>query len=706
MPLSPSTTRVADRILKRTYLVVAGFVLVALGIMGQTLRIQQKPPGAYAQQQSENRLYKKTVLADRGSILAENNAVLAATLPFYRFAMDPTVLRERDYENLSDSLVALSQALAREFGRDSVQTPAHFLRKILRARESDDRHIYLFPVQRRFTYQDYERIRQMPVLRRGRFEGGLIVEKVNNKRFYPLDKLGKITLGQLVNDTLPTRGIEYAFNQYLRGQHGEMLVQNVGGGVEVPLDYYHEKAAEHGADVVTTLDVNLQDATDNALRSAIAKHDAKSGVAILMETSTGDIKAMANYPETYNKAVATRYEPGSTFKLASVIALLEDGVMSPSDSINTGKHGYMQYYDRTMYDEAAYGTLTLRQAVEKSSNVAISKVIFNHYRRQPKQFLKRLEQMGVLSPSGVQLKGEPKPYVIRPENTIWNGTTLPWLSTGYNVRLTPLQLLSFYNGIANDGHIVKPRLVKAIRRGAEVTRRFEIRENPKPICSTRTLLQVQTMLEGVVKNGTAANIRNDRYAIAGKTGTAQKLIDGEYQEKYRASFVGYFPADHPRYSCLVMIDEPSGEEYYGSHVAAPVFREIADAVYANTLRQQRRSPPRQAEAAAPEAELIPRQLAERVYAQLNVPTPEAAETPYVRPVAKNDHVRYREQELRPNRVPDVRGMSGRSALSLLENLGLRVYLRGTGRVRKQSLEPGQSFRPGELVFLTLNADAS
>ncbi len=697
-------SKVSDNILKRVYWLVGFFLLASVAIVFQIVRLQYMEGDHWRQMQEEQRVYAKKILAERGAILSDDGSLMAVTLPFYRFAMDVTVLNERDYENLNDSIMSLCDHLANEFGQEG-EDAAHFYHMIRTAQQRKDRHIYLFPVKRRFTYQDYKKIRTFPILNRGPYEGGFIAEKVENKRFYPLGNLARITLGQLEDDTTALRGIEYAFNKYLRGRDGNMMVQRVSNNVEVPLHYYAQKEAQDGNQLITSLNIDMQDIVDNALRKAVEKHEAKHATAILMEVNTGEIKAMANYPEVFNFGVASQWEPGSPFKIASAIAALETGIVSPSDSIFVGKKGSFKFYDRVMRDEMAWGKVTLEQAISKSSNIAMARMINEFYSRQPQEFIKALDRMGILENSGVQLKGEPKPYVIKPNHQLWNGTTLPWLAIGYNVRLTPLQILSFYNGIANDGKLISPMLVKEIRRGAETYRKFEAEVRREEMAKPSTILLVRHFLEQVVEQGTARGIRSEKVTMAGKTGTTRKLIDGEYQEKYRSSFVGYFPADKPQYSCIVVVDEPTGDAYYGSEVAAPVFKEIAEKVTAFNLKLHPRQLTRIADASeVPLPRITHREDAAAFYSMYGLDTPERVWSEYVRPRKQGENVAYVPHKIIRGRTPDVRGMSAKNALTLLENHGFRVRMKGFGRVKKQSIPPNMRFRKGSIITLELSTE--
>ncbi|MBX3101151.1 MAG: transpeptidase family protein [Bacteroidetes bacterium] len=693
-------SKVSDKILKRVYLLFGCFIVFALLVSIKIMRLQWGQGETYAQIQQKERVYRKSMLAERGSILSDDGTVLASTLPFYRLALDATALETHHFPNFADSLDALCDGLAAHFGNENL-TATYFRDRILAARQEKDRHIYLFPYNRLFSHNEMKLARQLPIFNQGRFRGGLIIEKENNSRFYPLGSLARVTLGSVRQDSIPSRGIEFSFQQWLRGQDGQMLVQRVSGGTEVPLNYIYERESREGLDIRTTLNVNMQDVADAALKKAVLRHKANWGVAILMEVQTGHIKAIANYPETYNHAVATLLEPGSTFKTASVINVLEAGYIQPDDTINVGQ-GKVEYDDRTMRDDYTTGRISFRTAFEKSSNIGISRVVNEHYRANPRKFYEELDALGILEPLGFQLKGEPSPYVVRPGTRHFNATTLPWLSIGYNVMLTPLQMLAFYNAIANDGKYIQPLIVSEVQDHGKTVEAFEARVLKSRICSEKTLAQVRSLLEGVVSHGTARRINTGHVPIAGKTSTTQKLKGGRYTASYMSAFVGYFPADAPRYSCIVIIDEPSVDEFYGGAVAAPVVREIADHLQATRLRSlpaERRS----AKSQYPMVRAAHNRDIRAVYSMLNLPlAAQKAHTEYVRTVRSSDtEVALKAHNTPARRVPDTRGMTSKDALPLLENMGLRVVLRGYGRVAQQSVAPGSPLRKNQLIILDL-----
>ena len=694
----------------RVYLLFGMVLLFAALILVQVGRIQFFQRAKWEKRAESERVYYKKIIAARGNILSDDGTILATSQPFFRLSMDPGAIKRDEIENFDGLLDELSRNLARQFGNSEFNSQ-HFKDLILKGIKRKDRHIYL--VKRPVTYQEYKMARAWPLLNQSRYKGGLITERLNNKRFYPFKDLAKISLGVLANDSLALKGVEYSFNGFLRGLDGNLLVQRISRDIEIPLEQYGKNDAEDGLDVVTTLNIEMQDIAEAALREALERHLAEYGVVILMEVETGEIKAMANlkksvnggYYEGLNYAVSGRTEPGSTFKLASMIAALEDKAINLNDTVDTGE-GYLQYYDKTMRDHVAHGKITYREGFELSSNVATSKMINDHYEKDPGQFIARLDQMGLLKPVKSQIIGEPNPTIVRPDDVNnWHGTTLPWLSIGYIIELTPLQTTTFYNAVANKGRMVQPLVVKEVRRGSKIEEKFEPEVLKKSICSKSTLEAVRKLLEGVVDHGTAENIKTDLYKIAGKTGTTQKAVDGHYQRGvYQASFVGYFPADNPKYTCYVLIDEPSNGVFYGSSVAAPVFRKIADQVFSmdRELSRPFREEFSNNQTKNPVTRIVNQQNAELVYNKLDISTPSQPESRWVQAQREGAMVKFRPMSLKPGIMPDVRGMSSRDALTLLENHGLKVVLKGSGKVRSQSLEAGRRFSQLQQITLELN----
>ncbi len=419
-----------------------------------------------------------------------------------------------------------------------------------------------------------------------------------NSRIMPNGLLARRTIGYVTEDsTSNIVGLEGSFNNYLSGKDGFKVQQRLTGGAWIDVENLETVHARPGYNVVTTINLDLQDVAEHALYRQLSKSNAHHGCVVVMEVHTGDIKAIANlekgsdgaYHETYNYAVGESTEPGSTFKLMSMITALEDGVIDLDDTINTGD-GTVKYYDKIIRDheEKGLGKITARQVFEHSSNVGTAKIIYENYKDNPRRYVDRLYSMQINKPLDLQIKGEGKPVIRYPGEKLWSGISLPMMAYGYEVQMTPLQILTFYNAVANDGKMVKPRFVTEVRDGNWPVKTYDSEVITNAICSRSTIRKAQSLLEGVVENGTAKNLRNSNYKIAGKTGTAQ-IANEKYGYRsgerisYQASFVGYFPADDPLYSCIVVVNAPSNFVYYGNVVAGPVFKEISDKVYATSF---------------------------------------------------------------------------------------------------------------------------
>ncbi|RMG60792.1 MAG: penicillin-binding protein 2, partial [Bacteroidetes bacterium] len=612
--------QVSDHILRRVYLLMAFFLLLGVAIILR-ISVVQLQKGKWVQKEIEEQVFFKKLVADRGNILAEDGTIMATSLPFYRLAMDPTVLDTNRWIGFQDSLWQLAVNLTNYVDPPEERDTLRYVNLVMEAIRSGDRHIYL--TRRKFNFKEMEMVRQWPILRWGRYDGGIVVEKFHNERFYPMEDLARITLGRLIDDTLALRGIEYSFQGDLRGRDGYILAQKVVGGSYVPLDQYGEEAAQDGYDVITTLNVDMQDIVERALARGVTQHYAKYGTAVLMDVETGKILALANYPETYNHAVATQIEPGSTFKIASALALMEDGYVEICDTIDTG-NGTVMYDDKEVTDNGvAYGEIDFERVIAYSSNVGISKTVNEYYAGQPEVYIQHLRNFGFGDIMNRQLQGEPMPDIIEPDEEEWTIATLPSLSYGYSLRVTPLQMAAFYNGIANGGRLMRPWLVKEIRDDARIIRAYEPDVINPQMANEESIVKVKELLKAVVDYGTASRaFRGMPFEVAGKTGTARKTQRGVgYVRKYRASFGGFFPADNPRFSLYVMVDEPEGGHTSGGTVAAPIFRDIAEGVYRLDLGLAQ--PPALADE-RPRAKPAPRRVhlakAQQVYQALDITT--------------------------------------------------------------------------------------
>lgn len=680
--------------------------LFSVAIMVKLVTIQTVQGERWRKIARENLLQYRKVKATRGNIFSDNGSLLATSLPFYKLAFDPQIADGKLYRDKIDSLALL---LSKHFKDKSWK---EYKRKINDARRQKKHYLVLN--RKMINYSEKKEMSTWPIFRDGRLGGGVIFEKVD-KRFKPFSALAFRTIG-FVNEDHKGAGLEYSFNEYLAGKDGEALFRKIAGGSWKPMNDNSEINPREGLDIQTTLDVNIQDVAEASLERHLRQHDADYGCVVLMEVNTGDIKALVNlsklksgaYAETYNFAVGNQglIEPGSTFKLASMIALFEDTNILPTDSIETGD-GQFEYYDRVMTDSkpGGYGTITVQEAFEKSSNIAVSKLIHQNFGITPEKFIGHLDKLALTKPLGFQMDGEAMPYIKTPADKSWSGISLPWMSIGYELKLSPLHILAFYNGIANDGKMIKPLIVKEVKKADQIKEIYEPEVIIEKLCSERTLENVRKMLEGVVERGTAKNISDAKYKIAGKTGTAQKVIKGRYTKNYYASFAGYFPADAPKYSCIVVIDNPKGYNRYGSDVAAPVFKEIADKVFASDLELHK---PLVFEKSKFHTTTFPviragmlddlRMICNEIGVS-NHTAPGAEE--WVSSKAQNNSVKWENRKVLVGMVPDVTGMSFRDAIYILENAGLKVKYSGAGRVSTQSLFPGTKFNKGDTVFLEL-----
>ncbi len=693
-------------ILLRVRLAFLAVVVFVLAVVYRIVDVQFVEGDQWRQQAEQIGLDYKTIKATRGSIYASGNDLLATSLPFYKVAFDPALANDEIFKSGIDSLSHLLSTFFRDHSSD------YYMKRISEARHSGRRYMILS--NRQINYQEKEQLSRWPIFEHGQMLGGIIFHKVD-KRHRPFRSLAQRTVGYINEDNVGV-GVERSFNDYLAGREGTGLFQKVAGGNWKPLNVSSDVKPRDGFDVHTTIDINLQDVAQNALLRALEKHNAAYGSVVLMEVKTGEIKAISNltrqngggYAETYNYAVQGTNDPGSTFKLASMIALLEQGEISLGDSIDTG-NGVKEFYGREMIDESAkkggYGKLTIQQVFEKSSNVGVSMLVDSLFGDNPQKYIDLIKKTGFGKPLDFQMMGEGVPYIKDTDDKSWSGLSLPWISVGYETSVTPLQTLALYNAVANDGKMIQPIIVKSINRANQVVENFEAKTLTKRIASKRTLEKLKMMLEGVVERGTATNIKNSYYKIAGKTGTAQKLINGQYTtQRYYTSFAGYFPADDPMYSAIVVIDDPKGWNSFASWVSAPVFKEIADMIYSQDLdiHEEFESQLLAEEGTFPMIRAGYYDELRELCNELGISNHlEGEDVEWVRTKVDNNAITWKRNHSESDLVPNVEGMTLRDALYLLENKGLKVSITGTGRVRKQSVSPGMRINQGTRITIEL-----
>lgn len=696
-------------ILWRVYLSYILVVLACVAIFGKAIYIQQVQ-GSHWRSMSDS-LHQKLdeIEAERGTIYSEDGQMLSTSIPQFDLYIDFRVdaLREKNGRLFRENLDSLSESLAGLFKDMSAGEYKALLREGYKNEEG------YFPLKKKITFREYEQLRHFPLFKLGRYKSGLIAQE-KTIRLNPYQMLAFRTIG-LARDSNKV-GLEMTYDSILRGRNGKQFVRRIAGGVNVPVDDTYEIEPETGKDIVSTIDVFIQDVTENALMKMMVKNEAQTGCAIVMEVKTGKIKAIANlgkrndgsYWEDFNYAISPT-EPGSTFKLATMLALLEDKKVSLNQMI-TLEHGAWKIAGQTVYDSEVHkeNDVTVQHAFELSSNVAMAKMAAQHYSANPGQFLKHLKKMRMDTLTGVDLSGERKPVIYRPGGKFWGPTTLPWMAFGYNLSVSPLQTTVLYNAIANNGKIMRPYLVSAVKEEGILLQEFGPKVTDENVCSNQTLQQLKACLEGVCISGTAKELfKASPYKVAGKTGTAL-VADGNrgYADKiYQSSFAGYFPAENPQYTCVVIIkNKAHAPVYYGASVAGPVFKEIADRLYSTYIRQTNTVTAQ----AKKDSSVFNYAGNKKDIAYLS----QKLRLPYSDSTARMDEwvdikgkdavVVLNKKTVDKNTMPQLKGMGLKDVVLLCENMGLKVNAKGRGKVAEQSILPGQPVVKGQLVNVALN----
>ena len=565
--------------LYRLYLVAGILVFLGFGIGYKIFHIQYVDGDNYRQLAKNKTIQNFTISPERGNIFSDDGSLLAASTTSFDIYFDAVTVSDNNFSKYSNQL---SEKLSESLNKSK----EFFLKRLVSAKKNNKRYQL---IQRGVSIENLNKIKQMPLFRMGGVRGGLIIEK-KNSRDYPLNKIAERTIGYerlTKDDNFSGVGLEHAFGSKLRGKNGMQLMQKISNGKWKPISSNNKIEPIPGTDIISTINIGFQDITHHSLLKQLEDFEADHGTAVVMETATGEIKAIANlgrtlegkYYERLNYAVGEHLEPGSTFKLMSIIAALEDGKVDLNTIIDT-KNGVLDFYGSKVRDskKGGYGKISVNEVFKVSSNTGIVKIINDAYKDDPKMFSNRLYNMGLNNKLGVSILGESNPKIPHPNDKDWNGLSLPWMVYGYGVLLSPLQILTFYNSVANNGEMVKPVFT---RQSNSMSNKTIL--NPS-ICSDDTLKKVKLMLENVVneKGGTGYNIKSNIYKIAGKTGTGQVDYNTDNMQ-YISSFVGYFPANKPKYSCIVVIHKPNKKKgYYGATVAAPVFKKIADKIYSLT----------------------------------------------------------------------------------------------------------------------------
>lgn len=643
------------KLMQRFYLLVTSILIFSFILIFKLFHIQfyENETGLGIEPES---IVKNVILEpSRGNIYASDGNILATSIPRYELHWDSVTtddyLFETKKKTLADSIASLTGVSSK-----------FILKKLEKAKKNKNRYLL---IAKNVSYSDYKKYKTFPIFNQNVYRGGLIVEQ-EIKREHLLGKIAERTIGyeKLDNNGSYFRvGLEGAFSEYLRGNPGIRLKQKIANGQWKPISDSNEKEPTEGFDLYTTLDVNIQEIVHNTLLGQLEKFGAEHGTVVVMEVKTGEIKAIANlgrtvegkYYEKLNYAVGEAHEPGSTFKLMAMIAALEDKVIDYNSLINTGK-GELKFFGKYKVKDSkrgGHGIITASKAFEVSSNVGLVKIVYDNYKDNPKKFVDRLYNLGLNKTLGLSIKGEGIPKIPYPTDSNWDGLDLPWMAYGYGVAITPLQTLAFYNAIANDGEMVKPRFISKISNFGNLPTKVFSKQTLNPsVCSKETLNKVQQMLFNVVdkKWGTAFNIKDELLSMAGKTGTCQVDYTSE-EVQYISSFVGYYPVENPKYSCIVVIHRPNKSiGYYGSTVAAPVFKTIAKKVFND----------------------IPKKI-EISYSAF--------------------------ADLENNTVPNVKGLNQKEAIKKLKNKGMTVKVKGKGIVKSQSIKPGSKIKNQQKIII-------
>ncbi len=699
---------IRSNILLRVYLAFGLILILAGAVMVQVVRLQFVQGKKWKTMSAKLSTHYEAVEAARGNILAVDGSLLATSVPEYELHMDMMaggISEDKVFYGKVDSLALKLSQLYPDMSESG------FSRLLRDARKDSARYVL---IRRKVTYQELKLIRKFPLFNLGKYKGGLIVVE-QNRRILPFRTLAARTIGYKNENVKNAVGLEGAYSNYINGENGKRLMQRTAGGTWIPVnDDEDEVPAVQGADIISTIDVNFQDVAQQALKNELIKSQADHGCVILMEVATGEIRAIANftrtkdgdYQEKLNYAISDATEPGSTFKLATYMTLLDQHKIDTSSTMycDGGKSHVIPGNNKyTVTDVEHNETLSAKRAFEESSNVAAAKFVYANYNANPSEFTDKIYSYHLNDKLGLQIPGEGQPLIKTPKSRSWSKLTLPQMAYGYEEKMTPLQMLTFYNAVANNGQMIAPLFVREIQRMGNTVEQFHARIiNPK-VCSDETLSKVKGLLEGVVSEGTGKNvIKNPLYTVAGKTGTAQ-IANGSsgygVNKTYQASFCGYFPANHPKYSMIVVINHPTQGAYLAALVAGPVFREIADRVYASDL-DINQAPPVHfvGNTTLPSIKQGNTKALHTVYNALNVKPLYASNTPGV---DTSNGITYQEASYKSGVVPSVVGMDLSDALYRLGNAGYKVIARGSGMVTAQSVTGGSEIPKGSKITIEL-----
>jgi cell division protein FtsI (penicillin-binding protein 3) len=659
----------------RIYLVAFCLFLMALAITFKLTKIQWVEGDHYRKLAKERTVKNFVIPANKGNIYSADGSLLATSIPNYNIRFDAVAPKGEDF---TKNVRPLADSLSKVLGKPS----SFYYSQLTLARNNKNRFLL---IARDLSYTQYMKIKSFPLFNLGANKGGMITEQ-ETVREHPIGKIAERTIGyeRITPEGKPDgKGIEWSFRKYLNGKDGKVLKQKIAKGQWKPIRDQNEVDPQDGYDVISTIDVYIQDIAHHALLKQLQEFKAEHGCVVVMETKTGKIRAISNlgklkesdstYFETENYAITESHEPGSTFKLVDMIALLDDEKVDTS-KVYDSKGGIIEYRGKKVRDshEGGFGKISLGRGFEVSSNTVLVQAVYENYKNNPKEFVDRIDRMGLNKPLGLPFQGEGKPYIPQPGDKHWSAISLPWMAFGYGVSVTPLQTLTLYNAVANNGEMVKPQFVSEIKEWNKTIKKYNKEViNPK-ICSDETTKKLKAVLANVVKKGTGSKLYSKDFSMAGKTGTAQANYgkNGGSEKHYISSFVGFFPAENPKYSCIVVVHKPntSGNNYYGADVAGPVFKRVAQKIFTD----------------APSTNEIK---------NLN------------KKIAKQEKA-YNAYDDKSNAdgktIPNLKGMSGMDAVALLENMKVKVKVVGFGKVKRQSIQPGSPLNKNQIIILELS----
>ena len=708
---SENNINIREQIITRTavvYIVLIIFAVYLIVKMGQVMFFEkeqwEKKVNSIAVDLRENK-------PNRGNIYDTNGKLLSTSVSFFDIHMDTRaggLTDARFNENIDSLAICLSN-----FFND--KSKEEYKNKLIKARRDSVQYL---KIAKNLTFDEFVEVKEFPLFRLSSNKGGFISKKTTFRK-RPFNGLLRRTIGFLGEDretglVQGKAGLEYTYNRELGGRAGKSYMQKIAGGNWRMIKGGEVLETENGQDLITAIDIDLQDYVDDILKNQLSKLKADYGSVVVMEVETGYIKAIANikryengtFSEELNYAIGENLAPGSTFKLPVLMAVLEDGYVDLDDMIDTG-NGHIMYHGVPVDDagEYGYGKIPVWKVFAKSSNVGMLKIIDENYVKKNRidRFLTQLNSIGIGDISGVDIYGENKPLIKTPEHPAWAKSTPGMIAHGYEVKISPLQLLTFYNAVANDGVMVKPQIVKRIEKGGMTVKEFKPVEVNPLICSKSTILKAQKILRDVVEVGTAKSINTEQYEISGKTGTTEyyDYKTKKHNEKYRASFAGYFPSENPKYSIIVVINQPQ-TDYYGALAAAPVFKQIADKIFS---KDRTINPPKDINNSVvktPYSKNGNQDELEHVLASISFPVKNTGKnTDWVTTEAQKDMVVFNEKSFENNKMPDLQYMGAKDAVYLMESMGVKPIVSGRGFVVYQSVSAGTVIKKGLKVKLEL-----